>query len=167
MLKYGIFLTLIASVLVSGCKTTEANYRAAYEQAVANRSADDDGIDGTIYDAVRRKATTSTIALSQGTMQVKRERVKLEHQSQPGERPADYYVLVGQFKQLFNARSLCRRVIDAGYPDATILMTAEPLYYIGIPVDNPDALKAKLDAVSERKPVAMKSPYPVAFQPIK
>lgn len=160
-------LFLSSFIILTGCKTTEANYKAAYDQAVAKRDAEDNGMDGTIYDAARRRATTSTVALSEGTMQVKRERVKLQQPQQPNQRPDDYYVLLGQFKQLFNAKSLCQRVREAGYAKAVILMTAEPLYYIGVPADSPDQLKALMDAINERQPVATKAPYPLAFQPVK
>lgn len=164
----GILAIALLAVTMAGCKTNEANYRAAYEQAVANRSnAEDDGITGTIYDQVRRQSTTTTLNTESGPLQVTRQRVKLAEPADKAVRPADFYVLVGQFKQLFNARSLCQRVKDAGYGDATILMTAEPLYFIGIPAENADKLKALYDVIGANPPVALKAPYPVAFQPAK
>ena len=161
-----ILWAIVLGIFFSGCKTTEANYRAAYEQAKTGRE-ENDGLENTIYDAVRRQATTSTRNVDNRQVEVKRERVKIAEAAAQGEKPADYYVLVGQFKQLFNARSLCKRIREAGHNSATILVTAEPLYYIGIPVENINQAVSLNDSLSTEAPIPMKSPYPLVFQPVR
>ena len=161
-----ILLSVILGLGMTGCKTTEANYRAAYEQAKTGRE-ENDGLDNTIYNAIRKQATTSTQAIDNRQVQVKRERVKINESTVQGEKLASYYLLVGQFKQLFNARSLCSRIKEAGYPTATILVTAEPLYYIGIPAENLGEAVKLSDTFATDSPIPMKSPYPLVFQPVK
>ena len=160
-----LLLAVALGLICTACKTTEANYRAAYEQAKNGRE-NNDGVDNTIYDAIRRQATTSTQTVDNRKVDVKRERVKLAEPSQ-GEKLADYYVLAGQFKQLFNARSLCKRFKEAGYVSATILATSEPLYYIGIPAENLAGAAKLNDTLTDDSPISIKSPYPLVFQPVK
>lgn len=161
-----ILWAVVLGIFLSGCKTTEANYRAAYEQAKTGRE-DKDVLENTIYDAVRRQATTSTRNVDNRQVEIKRERVKIAEADVQGVKPADYYVLVGQFKQLFNARSLCKRIREAGHDSATILVTAEPLYYIGIPVESINQAVTLNDSLSTDAPVPMKNPFPLVFQPVK
>ncbi|MDE6801776.1 MAG: hypothetical protein K2J06_03325, partial [Muribaculaceae bacterium] len=123
-----IFLPLLLLSALAGCRTTEANYRAAYEKAKAHRDSWN-GIDGTVYDEIRRQSRPSTIQIDGHEIPAMKATVKLVD-SADGEHPAGRYVVVAQFKQLFNARSMCKRLRESGYEDATLLVTAEPLYYV-------------------------------------
>ena len=126
------FIAIITLLCTSwSCKTTEANYRAAYEKAIAGRDSAT-ALDQTIYGQQRRAMGTTIIRSADGdTVEVKTQMVSVdvstdgtEHELQP------YNVVVGQFKQRINARSLCSRIVEAGYPDAFVVHTAEPYYYI-------------------------------------
>ena len=164
MMKLIITAVTIASVaVITGCRTSEANYRAAYEQAVAGRS-DESGIDNTVYDRIRREAITSTRIIDGDTGAVKRERVKPVDAGN-GSVPAEAYVVVAQFRQLFNARSLCSRLKANGYPDAMLLSTREPVYYVAIAGGSTDDM-ASLCLRYASGPVApVKDPYPLVLQP--
>lgn len=164
MKKLLMLMTVLAAM--TGCRTTEANYRAAYEKAKAHRDSWN-GIDGTIYDSVRRQSRQSTIAVGGIDIPALTVRVKLAEEA-VGEALAGRYIVVGQFKQLFNARSMCRRFRDAGYGEATILMTAEPLYYVAAAAPATDALTAEIyqKLVSE-SPITLSDPYPQLLIPVK
>ncbi|WP_290393071.1 hypothetical protein, partial [uncultured Muribaculum sp.] len=53
-----IIAAIAAIAMLSGCKTSEANYRAAY-QAAKEKSDENSGIDDTIYDRIRKEAISS------------------------------------------------------------------------------------------------------------
>ncbi len=51
---------ILSAVGITSCKTTEENYRKAYETAVIQRQ-EATGIDSTIYGKIRNSANTSTL----------------------------------------------------------------------------------------------------------
>ncbi|MCM1033988.1 MAG: hypothetical protein NC405_09615, partial [Odoribacter sp.] len=119
---------VMAMTFVS-CKTNEANYRAAYE-AVKEKTENDSGIDGTIYERIRKESVKSRTIVGNDTIPTMIVAVKCV----PGvSGPADvkqYNIAVSQFKQVFNAKSLMDRLRAEGYDSATLVVTAEPLYYV-------------------------------------
>lgn len=155
-------LILAAATCVVGCKTSEANYRAAYEKAVAARSSDED-IDSTIYGEVRRQMTTQTVNMPDGrSVQVCSQFVRVtEGGGGIPENLKQFNVVAGQFKQLFNAKSLRDRLTDLGYPGAFVVETAEPYYYV-VAGSYPTLLSATdaLEELRRKSPVAMKAPLP-------
>ncbi len=161
-----LLLPLLLLVGLAGCRTTEANYRAAYEKAKAHRDSWN-GIDGTVYDAVRRESRQSVIKIDGREIPVLTVVVK-PVDGQGIDTLSRRYVAVGQFKQLFNARSLCKRFRDAGYESACMLVTAEPLYYVAIPAPDSDVrLAAEFDRLQSAPPVALSEPYPQVLIPAK
>lgn len=79
--------------------------------------------------------------------------------------PAAYGVVAGQFKTLFNARSLCKRLQDSGYGAASIVNTSEPYYYVVASWhDDGAAAAAALRALEQDAPVALRDPLPFVLQ---
>lgn len=125
-----LLLTLFTSMVFASCKTTEANYRAAYEKTIAARDSSE-SIDDTIYGKERRQKKTNTVESAHGSVEVTTQMVKVTKNG--GGTPENlrrYNVVAGQFKQQFNAISLRNRLADSGYPGAFVVETAEPYYYI-------------------------------------
>lgn len=121
---------LIMLAATWGCKTTEANYRAAYEKAIAGRDSLT-ALENTIYGRHRRNTTTTELIVGNDTVEMLTARVRVtDGGGGIKENLRPYSVVVGQFKQLVNARSLRERLVDAGYPGAFVVETAEPYYYI-------------------------------------
>ncbi len=132
-LRFAALLPL-ASILLGlvGCRTSEANYRQAYERAVAGRDSSL-AVDSTIYGAVRRQAETRTVTLADGsTVAVRAQHVRVtENGGGVNENLRRYNVVVGRFKQVFNARSMRERMVDGGVlPEAFVVETSEPYYYV-------------------------------------
>ncbi len=128
-IKYFI-IALFAIGMVCSCKTSEANYRAAYEKAVAARDSSD-RLEETIYGKMRKQGATRTVDTGAGEAEVKTMPVKVtEGGGGENENLRRYNVVAGQFKQKFNALSLRDRLAGDGYPDAFVVETAEPYYYI-------------------------------------
>lgn len=155
------FLFIIAfTIIVASCKTSEANYRQAYEKTIAARDSADN--DESIYGGVQRRFA-QTVVISEGdTIPVRVKHVSVLDGSAPHQvKMQPYNVVVGQFKQKFNAMSLCTRWRENGYPEAFVVQTAEPYYYI-IAASYATAAEAKaaIETVSLNPPVAMREPMP-------
>ncbi len=101
---------LTATLLTVSCKTSESNYRQAYETAVAkNREAS--GVDSTIYARIRNSAQTSDLIAGSDTLPMRTEYVGYtENGGASREMLKRYNVVVGQFKQKFNAREMRARL---------------------------------------------------------
>ena len=155
------------SVATTSCRTSEANYRAAYEQAIAGRAdGDTSGIDNTVYDKIRREAISSYTVYEGDTIPIKRERVAIDKQTDSPATVSPAYVIVAQFKQQFNARSLANRLKDSGYSNATVLVTREPLYYVAIDDGDRTDMILQCRLIAKQPPVVIKSPYPLVLEAI-
>ncbi len=155
-----IVLALMLPALFS-CKTTEANYRAAYEKTMEARQTQAD-IDSTIYGAYRRAMGSATVDTPDGSVDVRIQRVRVtEGGGGTNESLRRYNVVVGQFKQLFNAMSLRDRLADAGYAGAFVVETAEPYYYIILSsFDDASSAARSLDTFAASPVIAMREPCP-------
>lgn len=133
MLRKSFFLSLsviFCAIIFASCKTSEANYRAAYEKAIAGRDSLT-ALENTVYGRHRRNTTSSLAIAGNDTVEMIATRVRVtEGGGGINENLKPYSVVVGQFKQLVNAKSLRERLVDAGYPSAFVVETAEPYYYI-------------------------------------
>lgn len=148
------------TVGMGSCRTTEANYRAAYDKAMAGRDSLD--VEGEIYGSFRRQLNAAEIIAGTDTIQVKVQHVKVMEEDGTG--PAElraYCVVAGQFKQRFNAMSLRDRLIGDGYAGAFVVETAEPYYYVVASAH--DSAKEAADAlagIKEAAPIVMREPVP-------
>lgn len=164
MLRYSFIVVIISLALLAvlpSCKTSEANYRQAYERAVAGRDSIND-IESNIYGATRREMDMRTIILPDSTtVEVYTQRVVPTIDSNtPQQQLNRYNVVVGRFKQIFNARSLRNRLAEGAYPAAMIVENSEPYYFvvIGSYTTLPDAVAA-MRAIPEGS-IAMRTPLP-------
>ncbi len=157
-----------ASLLATACKTSEANYRAAYDKAVAGREGGM-AIDSTVYGKVRREMRSSYLIADGDSLPLRTMHVSATPAVE-GEKAdpvaSRYGIVAGQFKTLFNARSLCARLRAAGYETASIVQTAEPYYYVVATwcADGSEAAAA-LRRLRDDSPVAMREPLPFVLCP--
>lgn len=134
MIKPRTTIAALAAVValtaaVPSCKPTEANYRRAYERAVADSTYT--GLEGTIYAKYRNRARQVERSVGNDTFKIMVNTVwpSGECGTVP-EQMKRFNVIVGGFKQLFNAKSLRQRLAENGYPGAYVLVTPEPYYYV-------------------------------------
>lgn len=154
-----IIITAAIITAASGCKTTEENYRAAYELAKQKNASG--GIDSTIYSRIRNEARPQTTIVNGDTLAMKSEYVRLTPDCGSPEQFHTYNVVIAQFKQLFNAKSVRKRAIEAGYADALIVQTREPLYYVVAASSNSTAeIQKSLGKIQSTPPVVLKEPCP-------
>lgn len=164
-MKWHLYIAIcVGAVAVSSCKTTEANYRAAYEKAIAGQDGDDAAdLDDTIYGQARKPMDHSTVALAGGgTADVAVHIVRVtEGGGGTNERLHRYNVVVAQFKQRFNAISYRDRLADNGAPSAFVVETAEPYYYVVLSShDSLEAAAEALKAYAGKTVIAPKKPCP-------
>lgn len=165
---YRIFPLIFVLALISAvsCKTTEENYRQAYEVAARQRQ-ESTGLDSTIYGRIRNSATNTRLVVGSDSLPLRKEYIGYtEDGGSSRENVKRYNVVVGQFRQLFNARQMRQRLIDSGYDSAMIVHTREPLYYvISSTASTPEeALKGWTKVLSD-KDLVLKSPLPFILSP--
>ena len=157
----------VLALCASACRTTEANYREAYDKAIAGHEQTVP-IDSTIYGKVRREMHTSILVAGGDSAELRTMHINPTENEDgtPGKTPLQYGVVAGQFKTLFNARSLCGRLRDAGYNDASIVNTAEPYYYVVASwhTDAKQAVQAR-NQIAKDAPVVMREPLPFVLKP--
>ncbi len=157
-LTFALIAIITATAIFTGCKTTEENYRAAYELATKK---DNSGIDSTIYSRIRREARPQKVVIDGDTIAMRSEYVKLTPGYREGIVFGPYNVVIAQFKQLFNAKSVMKRAIEAGYTNAFIVETREPLYYVvAVSVSTPAEARTQLEKIEVNPPVVQKDPCP-------
>lgn len=127
---------VIAAVMLCGfasCKTTEANYRAAYEATKASQAAadSDDGLDENTRRLLAKNTRNrrSVHIVGNDTIAVATLFANLE-KNQAVDRLPQYSVVSNAFSQVFNARALCKRLQEAGFENAYIFYTSTPDYYV-------------------------------------
>ncbi len=156
---------LACLAVVASCKPSEESYRQAYEAA---KNRDTDVIEETIYNKIRQRARPQQIVVGADTLDYRVEGVTLTGDDGAiRQRVKRYNVVVGQFKQIFNARAMTEAITSRGY-DGFIVNTAEPLYYVVAAAcsTNEEALRL-LQEVEKRKDIPMKDPYPLVVCPAR
>ena len=166
MKKIFLFVAVVAAMALGACKTTEANYKAAYEAAKIQQRQSAD-IDSTIYGKVRRQGTMIQLSVGQDTLPIRTEAIGYtDGGGASRETVRKYNIVVGQFKQVFNARQMRERLMAGGYPDAFIVHTREPLYYVVTQtVDTPEEALAAYDKVKTDKNIVLRDPLPFVLRP--
>lgn len=148
------------SLLMAGCKPSEQTYSMAYQKAKA-AVEEDGGLDGTIYERMRKEAVPSA-TLADGTqLNMLTDYVKVVTDGNVSVTPKRYGVIAGRFKQVFNAKAMRSRLREAGWTNAYVVHTAEPLYYVvAADYDDVEPAAAGLKSLSEIKDLGLKTPYP-------
>ncbi|MBD5202823.1 MAG: plasminogen receptor (KT) [Barnesiella sp.] len=167
MRKSAIYiLGLIAALGIVSCKTNENNYRAAYQAAVEHRQ-ESSGVDSTIYARIRNQAQESMLAVGTDSIPLRTEYIGYtDGGGASREKVQRYNVVVGQFKQIFNANAMRNRLLASGYSDAMILQTREPLYYVVAATCSTAAEASELfHKIKDDKSLVLRSPLPFVLQP--
>lgn len=114
-----ILLTVLLAML-SACKTTEANYKAAYEAAAEHRASKADAE----YDFLNRP--DQSVIITEFLSVVK---TSDKDTITPAETPK-FAVAANKFKQVFNAKALCQRLRTEGFGGAYVARNPSDEYYV-------------------------------------
>lgn len=152
-------LTLFAIILITlgGCKTSESNYKAAYDAAMSHRD-ESTGLTAAERTAIAREAAPAMTAVS-ATDSVPVKVMRLGYIGRSGVVPS-YCVAAGEFRQKFNAEAMCKRLQGLGFADAFVASTVKESFVAvagGAPT-LPEAapIYRKLSAATR-----LTSPYPL------
>ncbi len=165
-----LIVTCLAAVLLTsgGCKTSEKNYRTAYEKTVnSNNDYNVTEFDQTVYGRHRRAVRDAEAEAPSGRKTPTRIITVSVTENGGGikEWLKRYSVCVGGFKQLFNANSLRQRLVENGYPRTFLVQNAEPYYYIVVnSSDNLDEMIDLSRKLSTESPVTLKEGFPFILQ---
>lgn len=163
-MKKTCLIAAAAALLLTGCKTTEANYRAAYEIAKEKQlRAEEDGSGVQLQQFEAPKETTV-------------EGVKLDMLTEPVGFVADcgltrqtiqkYNVVVGRFRQLFNAKQMRLRLKDAGYENAAFVSSRDAGYYvIAETCATPSDAAKGIERVKADTTLTLRAPLPFILRP--
>ena len=128
-------------VMLTGCKTTEANYKSAYETAKEKNAAS--GGLGAIDSELAAEDSPKEIKIDDAIV------------------PKLYNIAVAKFRQRFNARSLCQRLRDGGFDGAFVAIDMEKNYYVMTgTTDDASEASTLLSATESSDVFRAKSPFP-------
>lgn len=166
MKKILYLLIALMGLGIWSCKPSEKNYRAAYERTMARDSTRTD-FNETVYGRYRREIKEVPAFNENDTVNVKTTRVwVVKNEGALNEQLKKYCVIIAEFKQLLNARSIRDRFKEGGYPGAFIVQTPEPYYYVvaAAYTDLSEAVTLT-DKLRRDTPVRMKAPCPYILMP--
>lgn len=165
LLTLALIFTLCG--LLSGCKTNQKNMNDAYTKAIEGRAEDDLGLDETIYSRERKQMKHGSMTVNGVEVPVSTQWVKVTADGGGiNENLKRYNVVVGQFKQKFNAKSMRERLADNGYPGAFVVETREPYYFVvAASFDNASDAVKMLDHTKSDQSLKMKDPLPFILEP--
>lgn len=167
-----VILILLAIVGAVSCKTNEANYRAAYEKAKEKQNSADYG--DSALDGIRDRQTPKLRVVDGDSLYVRVEAVKAmriddKAKNEPLFGPGElkpYNVVVGEFQQLFNAKSMCNRLKENGYSDAFLLQNGESHYFVVCQdFKKSSEVKSMVEKVGKDSRLSLKKPYPYVLIP--
>lgn len=158
-------IAVMLLLCIGACKPTEANYRSAYEVARQKQLTGDSLIDHGLLDQQRPKP----MMFGTDTLPVRTEFIGY---TKDGGADSDksvvkrYCIVVGKFKQTFNARSMRQRLIEHGYPHALVLHNNLKDYYVIANTSaDPHIARLMLDSVKADTLFTLKPPYPYVLRP--
>jgi len=173
--------TLAASTFFS-CKPSEKHYREAYETTIkARHSGEEEYLDSTARAAMQTGGRPAIMHVGDTILSYRVEWIRpvIDKSSTPTKptatdatpgRPSlsgkPFCIIVGQFKQRFNAREMCSRLQGYGYQNAMVFQNSEPRYFVAADtVSSPENAIKQLDAVKSDQRLMLKEPFPTVIQP--
>ena len=154
-------LLIAAASALSGCKTTEANYRQAYERALEKRN---EGLTQEEIAAIAREEAIPRTLFRGDSIPLKGMYVKCVEGGVDG-KALKYNVVVASCKQRFNASSVMKRLAAAGCSSPTLLADADERYFIAAQTTaSLDSAVATMHSLQGNSPVALRPPFPYILQ---
>ena len=116
---------VLAAVLLAACHTTEANYKESYDKAV-NKSRT--GANASEYEARQMERVRLTAEVDGDSVRLLRDYFNVVDDSASVVKR--YSVVVGEFKQKFNAMSMRERLRQDGQPSYVVYTGASDKTYL-------------------------------------
>lgn len=163
-------LTIMAigtALIFGGCRTTEQkenDYANAYQTAIKaieeKKKADNDLDDAELL-AMQQASYPKFQEVNGEQVRMTGKFVKVSD-GQEGIVLKKYNAVVAEFRQLFNANSMAKRLRDAGYDGTFVVETKEPIYYVVVATaDTPEEALESVKRLRTDEKVVKKEPYPL------
>lgn len=149
-------------VAVTGCKTTEANYRAAYEIAKEKQM---DGGDSTVTAGLKNEQLPRMTVFSGVKLPIRTEPLNLTKDG--GGDPSTfkvYNVVAASFKQLFNANSFRDRLKQQGFDSFLVHNRQRTYFVVALTTQSPAEAAEALERLKGLDGVVMKAPFPYVLR---
>lgn len=154
-------LAIITAFSLASCKTTEENYRSAYETAKARQT---EGLTTEEIAGLQREEAMPKTVYNGDSIPLKGLYVR-HVEGGNSNKALRYNVIVASFRQQFNARSMMKRLRENGYPNAVLLSDKDERYYIGtLTTTSLDSAVTALRALPTDTQLHLRSPYPYILQ---
>lgn len=159
-----IILSVISFPAFFSCKTTEANYRQAYEAASHKQAQEgDSAITAGLYNQSRPK----DMVFGNVTLPVITTGIKITKDGgMELSRLKRFNTVAGTFRQIFNASSMRERLVKSGYPEAFILQNAYGTYYVlTSTTDSAEEAYENMERLRGDKSLRLRNPLPYILRP--
>lgn len=120
-----LLVGFVAALLLTSCHTTEENYRASYEIA-ANKTKE--GVGAETYAKIVAEQRRNTDVVNGDSVRIVPRFVSCIDVEKSATRR--YNVVLRDFKQVVNARSMCNRLKAEGHSAYVLCFDKEKLYYV-------------------------------------
>ena len=130
MKKNKIILLIVALAAMLGatsCKTSEKNYKAAYDVAKAKNVERNKLNDDELFDKIEKEKNATNATINGEDVRMETMRVTITD-GMP-EQVRKYNIVAKEFKQVFNARSLRDRLKEEGHDSYVVFEGSNKFYY--------------------------------------
>lgn len=151
-----------ALAALTGCKTTEANYRTAYERTLAKQN---EGYSDELLDDMRREEAIPRTLYKGDSIPLRAMYFNTVKEDSATRAALKYNVVTGIFAQRFNANSAVTRLRENGWPDALMLVNGDRKYIISAyTTQNLDSAVTVWRRMVSEPPYRLPSPFPYILQ---
>lgn len=155
-------LIIFLSVIFTSCKTTEANYRKAYEAAKEKQF---DGGDSTVTENLKNNSLPKDLIIKGVTLPIRTEPLGMTKDGGATKETFKVYnVAVASFKQLFNAQSMRKRLTELGYSSFLLHNRDLTYYVIAGSTQSPQEALDILNKIKQEKSIVTRTPFPYVLR---
>ena len=158
MKQVGFLITIAMWLLMAAsCKTTEQNYRNAYELAKGTGTIQDT----LIANLIAEDQAPVEVEVAGRIMKMRKEYVSIvTDKDVTKDMLKRFNVVVGRFKQLFNARSMATRMSSLGYCSFVVVDRTSSYFVVAAATDMPEEALSMYEKVLSDNRVVYKTPFP-------
>lgn len=144
------------------CKTTEKNYREAYELAKGSGTIQDT----LIANLIAADQAPVDVEVAGGVMKMRKEFVSIVmDEGVTKDMLKRYNVVVGRFRQLFNARSMSKRMASLGYQSFLVVDRTTSYFVVAASTDQQEEALGLYNKILSDNRVVYKSLFPWVLEP--
>ena len=157
-----ICVVSIFVLIAVSCRTTEKNYREAYELAKGTGTLQDT----LIVNLIAEDQAPVEVEVAGRIMKMRKEYVSIvTDKDVTKDMLKRFNVVVGRFKQLFNARSMATRMSSLGYSSFVVVDRTSSYFVVAAATDMSEEALVMYEKVLSDNRVVYKTPFPWVLEP--